>query len=481
MITRRAAALLIAAALVVGFGARLATWTGTIASDDLTHAWAAMHVWRDPVEHTMPDGRDSPYTVNARRAGVNLPLAAGAAIAGPSERTFGTVALVESLLVVLACALWAGALAGRRAAVIAAWLAAVTPVDVWHATIWLQDGLYAAGLAGAMAAAAWAVRRDQPRWWLVSGLLLGYLQYVKESAVLVVAVLALAAIVRSVRARRIDRGAVWLVAGFAAVQLLAAVYWWSATGDPLHYLHAWLGRQTAVEEQAAARPYPHNLLRLGLYVGYHQALGLGLLVAAFFGVRWLRRGDTPARVRQDVTLVALLQLFLLIHVLRWGAWTQRYLLQLTPVLISVGAAGLAAAWATRPPRVRTALVSATIALTALGLVIGRPQHGRFRADVVRRAAAALPTLAPVDTPIYVVLGPRAAHYTDRTLALLAGYGGPAIGAVADPAMVLRGLLVYSHLERHTAPLSPPPGRLVFHAETRGGGTTQWLTIYAIGF
>lgn len=480
MSPRRAAVLAIAAALAVGLVLRLATWTGTIATDDLTHAWAAMHVWDDPVEHDMPDGRDSAYTVNARRVGVNLPLAAGAAIAGPSETTFGTVALIESLLAVLAVALWAGALAGRRAAVLAAWFGAVCPVEVWQATIWLQDGLYAAGLAGAMAAAAWAERTAQPRWWLLSGALLGYLQYVKESAAIVVIVLLAIAAVRSLRARRLERSALWLLAGVLAVQVLATAYWWLAVGDPTYYVREWLTRQSTVEDIAVTRPFPHNVLRLGLYLGYHLALGLGLLVAAYFGVRWLRRGSAPGRVRVDAAVIAVLQLLLLLHVLRWGAWTQRYLLQLTPVVIALGAAGLAEAWPARTPRWRNAVYAALIATTALGLLIGHPQHGRWRADVVRRAHAALPALAPADTPVYVVLGPRPAHYTDRTLALLDRYRTPRFHHVADASMITRGLLVYCHLERHPGPPPTPPGRRVFAAETTGARTRQWIEIYAVG-
>lgn len=467
--SNRVLALALAAALAVGLAVRLASWTGMIASDDLTHAWAAVHFWDDPIEHGMPDGPDSAYTVNARRAGVNVPLAIGAAIAGPSEATFGTVTLLESLLGVLACAAWAGALVGRRGAVLAAWLAAVTPVDVWQATIWLQDDLYAAGLAAAMAALAWGVRTEKLRWWAVAGAIFGYLQYVKESASIVVAVLVIAGVVRSIRARRVDRPTVALLGGVAVMQIVACTYWAIAVGDPLYYVREWLGRQAAVEAEDPMRPFPHNLVRLGLYLGYHQALGLGLLVAAGFGVRWLRRGDAPARIRHDAALVAIVQLALLLHVLRWGAWTQRYLLQIVPVAIALGAAGLAT--------VRVRWQVAAVAATALGLVLGHPQHGRHRADVVRAAYRALPSLAPADVPVVVALGSRPAHYADRALALLDGYRSDRFRA-GDPAAVTRGLVVYSHLERHPTRPTAPPGRRVFTAETRGG--REWIEIYAVG-
>lgn len=476
---RSKGALVIAAAIVVGLVLRLHAWTGMIANDDLTHAWAALHVWDDPIEHGMPDGPDSAYTVNARRVGVNLPLALGAAIGGPTETAFSAVTLVESLLGILLCAAWAGALAGRRsAALLAAWLAAVSPIEVWNATLWLQDVLFAAGLAGAMAAIAWGTRTGRVRWWFVAGLVFGYLQYVKESAAILVTALVIVGAVRSIRARRLDRGTLALLGGVAIMQVLAGVYWAIAMGDPSYYVQAWLGRQAEREAIAPLQPFPHNLLRIGLYVGYHQVYGVGLLVAGYFGVRWLRRGEAPARIRQDVALIAVLQLGLLVHILRWNTWTQRYLMQLSPILIAVGAAGVTAAWSGLAPRVRVARRAAIVAATALGLVVGRHQHGRFRADAIRAAHAAISTPALVGEPVYVVRGTRPAHYTDRALALLDGYRHDRFHVVDDPAAVTRGLVVYGFLERHPGRPTTAPGRRVFTAETQGG--RRWIEVYAVG-
>jgi hypothetical protein len=370
-----ATALAIAAAVVVGLAVRLATWTAAIGSDDLTHAWAATHLWHDPIEHGMPDGPDSPYTVNARRVGVNLPLAAAAAIAGGSETTFAAATLVESLLGIVACALLAGALAGRRAAVIAAALAAVRRSTRGRRRSSCRTRCGRRGLAATLAALAWGARHARWRWWFVAGLGFGYLQYVKESAAILVVALVVLGAARSWRARRLDRGTLWLLAGVAALQRAAC-----STGGS-----RWATRPTTcargsvarppIEATAAARPFPHNLVRLGLYLGYHRRSASGSRSPAWFGVRWLRRGDAPARVRVDVAVIAALQLALLFHVLRWGAWTQRYLMQVTPLVIAIGAAGLADRVAdgdrTRAGRALAAIVAAT----ALGLVLGRPQHG----------------------------------------------------------------------------------------------------------
>ncbi|HVV85012.1 MAG TPA: hypothetical protein VHE35_18235 [Kofleriaceae bacterium] len=470
-------AALIALAVVVGLAVRLATFTGLIASDDLTHAWAATHVWHDPVEHSMPDGPGSPYTVNARRVGVNLPLAAAAAIAGPRERAFAAVPLVASLLGIVLAAIAAAGLGGARAGVLAAWLTAVLPVDVWQSTIWLQDSIYAAGLAGVLAALVHGETRGRGWAWAVAGLALGYLQYVKESAVLVLAVLVAVGAWRSWRARAVHRGTVWLVAGFAAVQVLAAIYFAVAFGDAGYYVRSWLERQVDVEAAAVARPFPHDVVRLGLYLTWGGALGVGLPVALVPGARWLARSASPP-VRLTVGALAALQLAITLHVLRWGAWTMRYLLQLTPLLVLVGAVGLARAWAGGSARARAAMQAAVVAATAAGLLYGHPQHGRFRSELLRGAAAAIAREVPADAPVYDVLGPRPAHYADRAFALLAGPRPGGWSTTATPASVTRGALVYSNLEHHAAPPSPPPGRIIYQGQTRGG--RDWLVVYAVG-
>jgi 4-amino-4-deoxy-L-arabinose transferase-like glycosyltransferase len=473
--SRATTALAIALAIAVGLAARLHAWTGLIASDDLTHAWAATHLWSQPIEPDMPG---SVYTVNARRVGVNLPLAAAAAVTGGSETGFAVATLLESLAAIAALALWAGALAGRRAAVIAAWLAALSPIDAWMATVWLQDALWTLGLALAMAAAAWGARTGARRWWLVAGFVFGYLQYVKESAAILLVVLIGLGAWRSWRARALDRGAIALVLGAAIAHGLAALYWWIAMDDPTYYVRAWLERQTSLEAAPAARPFPHNLVRLGLYVGYHGALGLGLPIAGYFAVRWLRRGDAPARVRVDVAAIAIVQVLLLVHVLRWGAWTQRYLMQVTPLLIAVGAAGLATAWPGARARTRDLRVAAIVAATGLGLALGQPQHGPHRAAVLRQGLAAIAAAAPADAPVYVVLGPRPAHYADRAFRLLDRAGAARYRTTDAPAAIDRGFVVWTHLERHPTRPTAPPGRRVFAATTGGG--LQWIEVYAVG-
>ena len=64
------------------------------------------------------------------------------------------------------------------------------------------------------------------------------------------------------------------------------------------------------------------------------------------------------------------------------------------------------------------------------------------------------------------------------LALLDGYRHDRFHAVADPATVTRGLVVYSFLDGHRAPPTAPPGRRVFATATSGG--RRWVEVYAVG-
>ncbi|MGE0549187.1 MAG: glycosyltransferase family 39 protein [Kofleriaceae bacterium] len=481
---RRRYAALLGLALVVGCAVRLVTYTGTIAADDLTHAWAAVHFWDDPIEQSMPTGADSAYTVNARRIGVNFPMWIAAELAGPSEASFAAVPLVFSLLGILAVAAWARVLAGPRAGVIAGWLWAVVPIDVWHATVFMQDNIFATVLAAGLAAMAWAERDDRSLGWFAAGVAVGYLQYVKENAVLLLAIVVVAGIARSWRARRIHRGTIWLLAGSAVIHLLAVGYFARVFGDPLYYVNAWFGRQAAVEVEAS-QPFPRNFLRLGLYLSWGGALGIGLPIAVGYGVRWLRRAtDAPRTLRLQLAIIAAVQSLLVLHVLRWGAWTMRYLLQVTPALVALAAVGLATAWPNMTRRKRTWLIAGAIATTAFGLVFGHPQHGRFRNELLRGAYAAIEREIPSDVPVYVVANPaRAAHYTDRVFDLYAHYRARSGGwhITHTPDSITRGVVVRASYERYPGPPNPPRGNPLFVGRTVDHyGIALWIDVRTVG-
>jgi hypothetical protein len=245
MSPRAATALAVAAAIVVGLAVRLATWTAAIGSDDLTHAWAATHLWHDPIEHGMPDGPDSVRTRSTpagsgstcrwrrrRRSPGRARHLRGGDAGRVAARHRGVRALGRR----------AGRAAGRgdrRGAGRGA------PIDAWQATIFLQDTLWAARAGATLAALAWGARHARWRWWFVAGLGFGYLQYVKESAaILVVALVVLGAARIVARAAARSRHAVAL-AGVARCSSRAG----ASTGGS-----RWATRRTTCARGSGARP-----------------------------------------------------------------------------------------------------------------------------------------------------------------------------------------------------------------------------------
>jgi hypothetical protein len=228
-----------------------------------------------------------------------------------------------------------------------------------------------------------------------------------------------------------------------------------------------------------------NLVRLAFYLSWGAALGIGLPIAVGLGVRWLRRDEvTPRALRIQLAVLSIVQLAVVVHVLRWGSWTMRYLLQLTPALVVLAAVGLATAWPAASKRARRALVVCAIATTAIGLAIGHPQHGRFRGELARDAYAAITREVPPDVPVYVVANPeREAHYTDRAFALFAGYRPRPGGwnVTSSPSQITRGVLVWSSYERHREPPVGAPGRRLYTGETFFAVEGHmWIEVRAIG-
>ena len=87
--------------------------------------------------------------------------------------------------------------------------------------MWLQDNIYATVFALVLLGLVISERGGRLRFFgaLTSGLALGYLEYVKETAVLVFVPLGAWACYASWRARRVDRRVLYAGLGFAIVQI----------------------------------------------------------------------------------------------------------------------------------------------------------------------------------------------------------------------------------------------------------------------
>jgi hypothetical protein len=98
--------------------------------------------------------------------------------------------------------------------------------------------------------------------------------------------------------------------------------------------------------------------------------------------------------------------------------------------------------------------------------------------VVRAAAVAIAAAAPADAPVYVVLGPRPAHYADRRAACSTATA-TRYRTIADPAAIdprVPGVDATSSATRRDRPAA----RGARGVRATSGGGLQWIEVYAVG-
>lgn len=446
---------LLALAILAGLSVRLVFFTGLIGSDDLTYADAARYMFSS--EHERPFEDATAGGVAIRRIGLNLPLFLAMQAFGVSEQSLALAPLLFSLagipIVWGLLRLWAGPGAGLTAA----WLWALLPVDVYTATLWLPDNVFATVFATFLLFLALSERSQTGRWAaLFAGVALGYLEYVKEIAYVFIVPLAAHAAYTWWRTRRLNTRVIYVVVGFVFVQVLAAWYFWSQGGHPLVFWRMAFLRYTDVMLHFDQRnPFPQNLVLTWRYLTEQWAFGYGVVVFAPLMLIGLLSKSTPMRGRLFMFL--LLQAYIVYEGVKLGHWTQRYLLQASPTVLALVVMGLWVLLSRLPqPRNRRALALAGTALvlaTGVALRPERQQHGRFRAQVLRDAHAYLAANAAADDPIYLVASNEywkgaVPFYTKRALELLSGHrpfkGG--FHDLAEAYAAQSGWVVLSHLE-----------------------------------
>ena len=212
---------LLSLALLVGLVVRLHFFTGLIASDDLTYAFAAQYMFSSEVERPFEDATAGAVAV--RRIGLNLPLFLSMQVFGVHEWSLALAPLVFSLAGIPIMFGLLRLIAGPAAGLLAAWLWACLPVDVYTATLWLPDNIFATVFAAFLLFLYASERRERARWLLAfaAGLALGYLEYVKEIAWIFFVPLVLWSACTWWKTRRFDWRIVHVGLGFLVVQVLA--------------------------------------------------------------------------------------------------------------------------------------------------------------------------------------------------------------------------------------------------------------------
>jgi hypothetical protein len=448
---------LLALAILVGLVVRLYFFTGLIASDDLTYALSAHYMFSSPLERPFDDSVAGGVAV--RRIGLNFPLFLATRVFGVHEWSLALGPMVFSLAGIPVIYGVLRIIAGSPAGLLAAWVWACLPVDVYNASLWLPDNIFATVFAGFLLFLVASEHCERARTLLAfaAGLALGYLEYVKEIAYLFMLPLVFWWAYTWWRTRRIDWRPAFVGLGFLAVQVLASAYFWSQGGHPLVFWRLSFLRYADVMMNFEQRnPFPANLTRAYEYLCQQWILGYSVLVLPVLLILGLV--SRASRMRGRLAMLLLLQAYMVFEGIKLGSWTQRYFLQATPTLILLAILGLRALLARLPPhwdrRVMLLGSLAMVLATAGALRPERQQHGRFRADGLRDAFAYLDATAQPDDPIYLVAsnvywdGRAAPFYTLRSLSLLAGFK-PFKGGFRDLAEAYdakSGWVVLTHLE-----------------------------------
>jgi len=241
--------------MAAGAGLRLWAFGGLefgLGDDDAGYAAVA----RNLANGYLPDGESEWF---GARAVFLWPVALIFRIAGADDYTAVAWPLACSLLSVLGAFLVARQLAGRRPALVAAGLVAAAPIEVLWATRLRPDAVMPAFVALAVWAALRSRRSGSPAMWLVgAGALMGAAWSARETALVMVPVVVLAAW-PTLRAQW--RRAVALVAGLLLVPL-AQVVVFAFDGRPLWPLTTTAGAgsfRSLAEGWAATVPYAERL------------------------------------------------------------------------------------------------------------------------------------------------------------------------------------------------------------------------------
>lgn len=179
-------------AVIIGLGAAIRAWAMGglefgLGSDDAGYVAVAQNL----AGGTLPDGEAQWF---GARAAFLWPVALVFRVFGADDYTAVAWPFACSLLAILAAFLVARELVGRRPALVAAGLVAFAPIDVLWATRLRPDAVMPAFIALAVWAALRARRSGRPQAWLLgAGALTGLAWSARETALVMIPVVAVAA------------------------------------------------------------------------------------------------------------------------------------------------------------------------------------------------------------------------------------------------------------------------------------------------
>jgi hypothetical protein len=474
--------------LIAGLALRLAFYSGTVGDDDLRHAYAAYFLFAPASEkHGVIDWPDdTPY----RRMAVNVPLWFCLRVCGTHEWALAITPLVFSLAGVVFMYVLLRVLAGPLAGVAAAAVWAFLPVQVYQATVWLQDDVFSGTLAGCICFLVLALRspgRVRLVYAVLSGVALAYLQYAKETALLLLLPTVVALLLAGLRDRRAILTGAGVATGYVGLHLCAGLLF-----HQLNHGFFWYWGETLafIHEKAAVERAPSAVLGL-LWQRFFEKWLLGYAMVAFpilAGTVFLNRNG-PYRI-----LLALLlgvQLFVLYGATRMTTWQDRYTQQVSVPYVVISVLGVALLtdavvqrklhWLKFQRTIKAVLFAGLVIATAAALKPERQQFRYERSLSLKNGFAYWQAMSAAHEPVYTFERRKArASYTRRTLYQFAGFRAPP-GSFRDwheDETPSSGWAILSYLESRYGvdSVSIPSNWLL---EYESGLPSLWTRVYRI--
>ncbi|AUB82360.1 ArnT family glycosyltransferase [Candidatus Thiodictyon syntrophicum] len=266
--------LLVAAAVL-----QLLLFNGFFGSDDLVYLDRSLQI---------ANGIWSSADYNgALRYGYNIPAALPLWLFGPSTLAATLWPFVCSLVEVAAVYVFLNAYRGRRAALYGSLLLASAPLHLALATRIHSDSVLACALVLSFMFFFAAERSGRRRLYLLAGVAMGMVFWVKELAVVALLVF----LTYPLAARRVDRKWLWTIAGGALMLAAHLLLMQAIAGDPLHAFRVVLGQVgRAVNADGAASQSPWYYFGYLLFDVKHTFLLAWLSLAALVQLLRRRRG-----------------------------------------------------------------------------------------------------------------------------------------------------------------------------------------------
>jgi len=281
--------------IVFAAAARLLAYSGFFGSDEVTYTERAFLIASG--DWTVDD------YVGANRMGVNLPVAAFAAVLGQNEWAAAAWGMLCSLAEV-ALVTWAGwRMWGLRAGVLAGLLLASLPTHVHLAGRLLADPPLTLAITAAFVLFYEGERRRWPLGYLLAGVAAGLSFWVKPVTLFVFGIFLLYPLV----ARRIDWRWLWMAVGVALAIAANCLLFWGLTGRFWYIFEVMTARRSSgyLEAGVTAGEIANTWYLYLIYLFgkvYHTGL-VGFLAAV--GLLWLwfkpRSGLAPAAAADSAT------------------------------------------------------------------------------------------------------------------------------------------------------------------------------------